>query len=132
MQNLEEPLAPARAVLGKLAFASDMALPLERPSNQDDAANCLAALLCRTTTLTSASQCADLVLVRSMTPYRVAIVFLPALLFGCASTTRARFGVINGIDIVETHHIPYTVGAHYGFRVDYHDIGRPVTLREEF
>ena len=67
-----------------------------------------------------------------MTPYRVAIVFLPVLLFGCASTTRARFGVINGIDIVETHHIPYTIGAHYGFRVDYHDIGRPVTLREEF
>jgi hypothetical protein len=67
-----------------------------------------------------------------MTPYCIAIVFLLALLCGCASTTRARFGVINGIDIVETHQISYTVGAHYGFRVDYHDIGRPVTLREEF
>ena len=67
-----------------------------------------------------------------MTPYRVAIIFLAVLLSGCASTARARFGIINGIDIVETRHIPYTVGAHYGFRVDYHDVGRLITLREEF
>jgi hypothetical protein len=67
-----------------------------------------------------------------MTPYPVAIVFLAALLSGCASTARARFGMISGIDIIETRHIPYTVGAHYGFRVDYHDIGRPIALREAF
>jgi hypothetical protein len=34
MQNLQEPFAPARAVLGKLAFALGIALALERPSNQ--------------------------------------------------------------------------------------------------
>ena len=39
MQNLQEPFAPARAVLGKLAFALGIALAWERPSNQDDAAN---------------------------------------------------------------------------------------------
>jgi len=67
-----------------------------------------------------------------MMPHCVAIIFLAALLSGCASTARARFGVINGIDIVETRHIPYTVGTHYGFRVDYHDAGKSLTLREEF
>src|SRR5438445_10136964 len=83
MQNLQEPFAPARAVQGKLAFASDMALPLERPSNQDDAANCLAALLCRTTTLTSASQYADLLLVRPMA--RVICIALAMFAFVAAS-----------------------------------------------
>jgi hypothetical protein len=50
----------------------------------------------------------------------------------CAQVPSARFGLVNGLDIVETRHIPYTVGTHYGFRVDYHDTGKPVTLREEF
>ena len=34
MQNLQEPFAPARAVLGKLAFSLGIALAWERPSNQ--------------------------------------------------------------------------------------------------
>src|SRR5437660_10102047 len=71
MQNLQEPFAPARAVLGKLAFSLGIALAWERPSNQDDAANCLAASLFRTTPLTSASQCADLFLVRPMKRYHL-------------------------------------------------------------
>jgi len=72
------------------------------------------------------------IVVRSMTRHRVAIIFLAALLSGCTSTAHARFGLINGIDIVQTRHIPYSIGAHYGFRVDYHDTGKPVTLCEEF
>lgn len=54
------------------------------------------------------------------------------LLVACAQVPRARFGVINGIDITETRRIPYVVGAHYGFRVDYHDSGQLITLREQF
>ena len=45
---------------------------------------------------------------------------------------RVRFGVVRGIDVSETRHIPYVVDAHYGFRVDYHDTGHPMMLREEF
>ena len=41
-----------------------------------------------------------------------------------------RFGLINRLGITETRHIPHAVGTHYGFRIDYHDTGHPVTLRE--
>lgn len=43
-----------------------------------------------------------------------------------------RFGLINRLGITETRHIPYAVGTHCGFRIDYHDTGHPVTLREQF
>jgi hypothetical protein len=62
----------------------------------------------------------------------MAICFIALAFPGCAQVPSARFGLVNGIDIVETRHIPYTVGTHYGFRVDYHDTGKPVMLREEF
>jgi hypothetical protein len=40
--------------------------------------------------------------------------------------------MINGVSVTETQHINYAVGVHYGFRVDYHDTGHPMTLREQF
>ena len=43
-----------------------------------------------------------------------------------------RFGVVRGIDVTETRHIRYTIGAHYGFRVDYHDSGHVMKLRQKF
>ena len=39
--------------------------------------------------------------------------------------------MISGIDVAETRHIHYAIGGHYGFRVDYHDFGRVMKLREE-
>ena len=67
-----------------------------------------------------------------MTPTRACTLFAALVLVACAQVPRARFGVINGIDVTETRHIPYVVGTHYGFRVDYHDSGHPMTLREQF
>jgi hypothetical protein len=40
--------------------------------------------------------------------------------------------LVNGVQITETRRIPYTVGTHYGFRLDYHDTGHPAKLREQF
>jgi hypothetical protein len=54
------------------------------------------------------------------------------VLSACSRVPSVRFGAINGIDVTETRRIPYVVGAHYGFRVDYHDTGHPMTLREQF
>jgi hypothetical protein len=51
---------------------------------------------------------------------------------GCSQGPSVKFGLINGVSVTETHYISYAVGAHYGFRVDYHDTGHPVTLREQF
>jgi hypothetical protein len=59
-------------------------------------------------------------------------LFAALVLTACAQVPRARFGVINGIDVTQTRCIPYVVGAHYGFRVAYHDTGRLITLREQF
>jgi len=63
---------------------------------------------------------------------RIGIVAVAFTFGGCSQLPAARFGTINGLTVTETRHIPYVVGAHYGFRVDYHDRGRPVVLREEF
>jgi hypothetical protein len=63
---------------------------------------------------------------------RIPILFVPLALLGCISTPTARLGLISNLHIDETHKIPYAVGTHYGFRVDYHDAGKPLTLREEF
>ena len=63
---------------------------------------------------------------------RVSIVAVALTFAACSQLPAARFGTIDGLSVSETRHIPYAVGAHYGFRVDYHDSGRPVILREEF
>jgi len=67
-----------------------------------------------------------------MAPTRACTLLAALVLTACAQVPRARFGVVNGIGVTETRHIPYVVGAHYGFRVDYHDTGRLITLREQF
>src|SRR6266566_1510460 len=67
-----------------------------------------------------------------MAPTRACTLLAALVLTACAQVPRARFGVVNGIAVTETRHIPYIVGAHYGFRVDYHDSGHPITLREQF
>src|ERR1700720_3991133 len=56
MQKLKEPFAPGSAARESLPWPVSVVYH----GNQHDAANCLAAPLFRTTTLTSASQCADL------------------------------------------------------------------------
>ena len=53
-------------------------------------------------------------------------------LCACSQVPSVRFGLINRLGITETRHISYAVGTHYGFRIDYHDTGHPVTLREQF
>ena len=75
---------------------------------------------------------AYLFLVRLMVFIRVSVVAVALTFAGCSQLPAAHFGAIDGLSVIETHHIPYAVGAHYGFRVDYHDSGRPVILREEF
>jgi hypothetical protein len=67
-----------------------------------------------------------------MTLTRASLLFAALALSACAQVPRVRFGLVRGIDVTETRHIPYVVGAHYGFRVDYHDSGHPMTLREQF
>jgi hypothetical protein len=62
-----------------------------------------------------------------------ASVLLAGLALGaCSQVASVRFGLINQLGMTETRHIPYVVGTHYGFRIDYHDTGHPVTLREQF
>ena len=63
---------------------------------------------------------------------RGSMLFAALALSACTQVPSVRFGVINGIDVIETRNLPYVVGAHYGFRVDYHDVGHPMTLREQF
>jgi hypothetical protein len=63
---------------------------------------------------------------------RVGLISAAATFPACSHLPAARFGTVDGLSVAETHHIPYAVGAHYGFRVDYHDSGRPITLREDF
>ena len=58
----------------------------------------------------------------------LAVFALPA----CTQAPSVRFGLIRGVDVTETRRIPYVVGTHYGFRIDYHDTGHPITLREQF
>jgi len=58
----------------------------------------------------------------------LAVFALPA----CTQVPSVRFGLIRGVDVTETRRIPYVVGTHYGFRIDYHDTGHPITLREQF
>jgi hypothetical protein len=67
-----------------------------------------------------------------MTLTRASLLFAALALSACVQIPRVRFGLVRGIDVTETRHIPYVVGAHYGFRVDYHDSGHPMTLREQF
>jgi hypothetical protein len=67
-----------------------------------------------------------------MTLTRASALFAAAALSACAQTPSVRFGLIRGIDVTETRRIPYVVGTHYGFRVDYRDTGHPITLREQF
>jgi hypothetical protein len=66
-----------------------------------------------------------------MAPIRECTLLAALMLTACAQPS-ARFGLINGVQVAETRHIPYAVGTHYGFRLDYHDTGHPVTLREKF
>src|SRR5262245_50316281 len=54
------------------------------------------------------------------------------VLCACTLAPSVRFGLINAVGITETSHIPYAVGTHYGFRIDYHDTGHPMTLHEQF
>jgi hypothetical protein len=63
---------------------------------------------------------------------RVGIAAFALTFAACSQLPAAHFGTIDGLSVVETHHIPYAVGTHYGFRIDYHDSGHPVILREEF
>jgi hypothetical protein len=63
---------------------------------------------------------------------RVGMVVTGLAFASCNQVPTVRFGMINGLKVTETAHIPYQVGTHYGFRVDYHDSGRPIILREEF
>ena len=63
---------------------------------------------------------------------RVGIVAFALTFAACSQLPAAHFGTIDGLSVVETHHIPYAVGTHYGFRIDYHDSGHPVIVREEF
>ena len=63
---------------------------------------------------------------------RVATAALGLTFAACSQLPAAHFGTIDGLSVAQTHRIPYAVGTHYGFRIDYHDSGRPVILREEF
>jgi hypothetical protein len=63
---------------------------------------------------------------------RISILAVALMLAACSQLPAARFGTVDGLSVSETRHIQYAVGTHYGFRVDYHDSGRPVVLREEY
>jgi hypothetical protein len=67
-----------------------------------------------------------------MTLTRASVLFAAVALSACVQAPSVRFGLIRGIDVTETRRIPYVVGTHYGFRVDYRDTGHPITLRERF
>jgi len=74
----------------------------------------------------------SLIMIRRMALRRVFVPLIPFALFACTQAPSVKFGLVHGIAVTETRHIPYIVGAHYGFRVDYHDSGHPITLREQF
>jgi len=63
---------------------------------------------------------------------RASTLFAALTLSACTQVPKARFGLITGLAVTETRHIRYVVGTHYGFRIDYHDIGRVMKLREQF
>jgi hypothetical protein len=63
---------------------------------------------------------------------RVSPLLFALAFFACAQTPSVRFGLIKGVDVTETSQIPYAIGTHYGFRVDYYDRGHPIMLREQF
>jgi hypothetical protein len=63
---------------------------------------------------------------------RIPIITAALTLTACSQIQTVRFGTVEGLHVTETRHIPYAVGTHYGFRVDFHNSGRPITLREEW
>jgi hypothetical protein len=67
-----------------------------------------------------------------MTPARASTLLATFVFSACSQRPSARFGLVNGVQVAETRRVPYTVGTHYGFRLDYHDTGHPVMLREQF